>query len=36
VKAESAGGVSVTYMIPGGLNDMERMVLDRYRVTGRA
>lgn len=32
VKSEVSGGVQVTYTIPGGLNDMERTILDRHRV----
>jgi hypothetical protein len=32
VKTESSGGVTVAYTIPGGLNDMERTILDRHRV----
>lgn len=32
VKSEMSGGVQVTYTIPGGLNDMERTILERHRV----
>jgi hypothetical protein len=31
-KREFAGGVQVDYTVPGGLSDMEKLVLDRHRV----
>ena len=32
IKSEQSGGLSVTYAIPGGLMELEKSVLNRYRV----
>lgn len=35
-RTESAGGLSVTYAVPGGLLELERVVLGRYRLPAGA
>jgi hypothetical protein len=35
IRQESAGGVSVTYAIPGGLTEYEKAVLEAYRLGPR-
>jgi len=34
VKQEASSGVSVTYAVPGGLNDYELAVLESYQIRG--